>query len=194
VKKIVKQTYRLKTAPITEPLVLSELKIHLRLDAACTDEDVYLSSLITVARQMVEKYTSTLLGSQVWELSMDAADYSFEINKLPVISIDEYKYIDENNVSKDMSAFTTVYEDLKSYPARIRTEDVPSIYDFGFNQISLEFTAGLVIIPDALKQAMLLIIGHLYENRQDVVTGTQVNKVPETSQYLMAPYVYNEFR
>jgi hypothetical protein len=40
---------------------------------------------------------------------------------------------------------------------------------------------------------MYLIIGHWYENRQDVVTGTQVNEVPQASQYLMEQYKVYEF-
>ena len=43
-------------------------------------------------------------------------------------------------------------------------------------------------LPQPLKQAIMLIVGHWYENRQDVVTGTQVNEIPETSKWLIDRY------
>jgi uncharacterized phiE125 gp8 family phage protein len=46
-------------------------------------------------------------------------------------------------------------------------------------------------VPQAIKQAMLLIIGHLYENRSDVLTGTQINEMPLASRYLLEPYRNN---
>ena len=41
--------------------------------------------------------------------------------------------------------------------------------------------------PDALVSAMLLIVGHLYENRQDV-TPFRVYETPLASRYLMNPH------
>jgi hypothetical protein len=46
-------------------------------------------------------------------------------------------------------------------------------------------------VPLPIKQAMYLIIGHLYENRQDVVTGTQVHEIPDSSKYLLESYRNN---
>lgn len=46
---------------------------------------------------------------------------------------------------------------------------------------------GCVINP-SLSAAILLICGHLFENRQDVVTGVSVAEVPLASQYLMIRY------
>ncbi|MFK5282359.1 head-tail connector protein [Lacticaseibacillus paracasei] len=42
-----------------------------------------------------------------------------------------------------------------------------------------------------MKQAMYLMIGHYYANRQDVVTGTQVNEMPQASELLLQPYRNN---
>jgi len=43
-------------------------------------------------------------------------------------------------------------------------------------------------VPQAIKEAVLLTVGHWYQNRQSVVTGTQVNEVPMTSKYLLDQY------
>jgi len=50
-----------------------------------------------------------------------------------------------------------------------------------------ETRAGLVINA-AVNAAILLICGHLFENRQDVITGTIATQIPNGSLYLLQPY------
>jgi len=47
--------------------------------------------------------------------------------------------------------------------------------------------SGLVITP-SITAAILLITGHLYENREEVVTGTIATRLPMASESLMWPY------
>ena len=143
---------------------------------------------------MVENYTGQSLGSQVWYCYQDRLHFTTELIKLPIISLDAFTYLDADNVSQTMASFTTVHTDLVSKPARVEVEDIPDLYDHGFNQVTFEITVGYAVIPDPLIQAITMMCGHWYENRQDVVTGTQVNEMPEASKYLMNPYVYYEFR
>ena len=48
-------------------------------------------------------------------------------------------------------------------------------------------TAGIVINP-AIQAALLLIVGHLYANREDALAGVSVAQLPNGSQYLLQPY------
>ena len=48
-------------------------------------------------------------------------------------------------------------------------------------------TAGIVINP-AIQAALLLIVGKLYANREDVLAGVSVAQLPNGSQYLLQPY------
>jgi uncharacterized phiE125 gp8 family phage protein len=43
-------------------------------------------------------------------------------------------------------------------------------------------------VPQAIKQAILLLVGHWYENREDVVVGTVVNKLPTAAEALLFNY------
>src|SRR5580765_8015305 len=56
-------------APAAEPLTLSEVKAHLRIDT--TDEDAYLTTLITVARMRCEGATRRALITQTWDWVID---------------------------------------------------------------------------------------------------------------------------
>lgn len=48
-------------------------------------------------------------------------------------------------------------------------------------------TAGIVINP-AIQASLLLICGHLYANREDVVIGVSATQLPNGAQYLLHPY------
>jgi hypothetical protein len=45
-----------------------------------------------------------------------------------------------------------------------------------------------MVITDAVIAAMLLILGHLYMNREDVLVGITPAELPMNSRYLLAPY------
>ena len=46
---------------------------------------------------------------------------------------------------------------------------------------------GMVLNP-AIQAACLLKLGHLFANREDVVTGTIATELPLASQHLLMPY------
>lgn len=54
----------------------------------------------------------------------------------------------------------------------------------------LDGTAGeSPIVADSLiRAAVLLIVGHLYANREDVVVGSSASELPMGSRYLLQPY------
>ncbi len=45
-----------------------------------------------------------------------------------------------------------------------------------------------VVADDLIRAAVLLITGHLYANREDVVTGVSAAELPMNSLYLLQPY------
>ncbi len=45
-----------------------------------------------------------------------------------------------------------------------------------------------IIITDDIKLAIMMMVGHWYENRVPVEVGSAVNEVPFTVQFLLNPY------
>jgi uncharacterized phiE125 gp8 family phage protein len=185
--------YRLVTAPATEPLTLNEVKLYLRVDD--TTEDDLITSLITAARGLVEGHTWMPLISQTWAMQFDKDELNllvWNINKAPLISVSSITYYDSDNNIQTLAASS--YEvDIYGSPARFRIKTMPSVYD-RMNALQLNFVCGYAnaaAVPQPIKQALYMIIGHLYENRQDVITGTQVNEIPMASEYLLQPYRNN---
>ena len=183
--------YLRQNQPDDEPLTLEEVKDYLRVDT--NSEDALITSFIIAARRQVEARTLRPLITQTWLLSLDFSDISdiVEINKFPLQSVDSIKYfdIDGNIQTIDSSKYIV---DINSNPCRIQFTDLPSTIKNQINAMQIEFTCGYgdlaSDVPDDIKLAMKFIIGHYYENRQDVVTGTQVNEIPQSSQFLLEPY------
>ena len=185
--------YRLVTAPASEPLTLTEVKLYLRVDD--TTENDLITSLITAARSLVEGHTWMPLISQTWAMQFDKSELNnliWNVNKAPLSSFSSITYYDSNNDLQTLA--TTEYEtDIYGSPARFRLKSVPVVYD-RMNALQVNFVCGYAnagAVPQPIKQAMYMIIGHLYENRQDVITGTQVNEIPMSSEYLLQPYRNN---
>jgi hypothetical protein len=55
------------------------------------------------------------------------------------------------------------------------------------HRLAAEIRAGIVI-DDMIRAAMLLTIGHLYANREDVVAGVSVSQLPIGADRLLQPY------
>jgi uncharacterized phiE125 gp8 family phage protein len=186
-------SYRLVTAPSTEPLTYSEVKAYLRLNG--DSEEAFVTSLIVVARQYVESQIWRPLISQVQSMNFDKSELTtqvYNINKAPVISINSVTYYDLNNALQTLNA-SDWESDIYSNPARFRIKTLPQIYD-RMNALQVNFTCGYsnaASVPLPIKQAMLMLIGHYYENRQIVMTGTQVNEVPFAAETLLNPFRNN---
>lgn len=54
----------------------------------------------------------------------------------------------------------------------------------------LDGTAGCepIVVNDSVRAAVLLMLGHLYRNREEVITGTIVSEMKEGARNLLWPY------
>lgn len=51
-----------------------------------------------------------------------------------------------------------------------------------------EDTTG-IHVNEAINAAVLLIVGHLYAHREDVITGVSTTALPMGSEFLITPYI-----
>ena len=83
----------LVTAPITEPVTLADIKQQLRLDPFFTEEDAYLNTLISMARQWCENYMRRAFITQSWRLALRAwpgRDYANSPSGVVADGLDSY--------------------------------------------------------------------------------------------------------
>lgn len=184
-------SFKLKTAPATEPVTLAEARIHLRADDDVTDEDALISSLIVSAREYVELLTNCPLITQSWTYYGDCFDGDIEL-KPNLQTVTTVKYIDTDGTQQ-----TIIATDYDVDVAGVVGSVYPA-YNVSWpyarnvkNAIEVEFVAGYgeaVDVPSSIKAAMLLLVGHWYEHRESVIVGVSIAEVPMAVGMLLNPY------
>jgi uncharacterized phiE125 gp8 family phage protein len=181
----------LKTAPTSTVISLSEAKAFLRIDSDYDDDNTYITSLINVATQVVEEFTRRRLITQSYYLYYDEFPPYIDLQIGIIQPFFSIKYYDTDNVQQTLA--TSEYDvDDKIRPGRIyesKDGSFPDTYERP-NSVEVEFVVGTPAseVPAPIVQAVYIIIGRYYENRQDVVMGTQVNELPLMVEHLLTPY------
>lgn len=188
----------------TEVLTLEEVWAHLKIDTDVTGsppshpDDAMLTAMIHAAHEAAESYTGRAIVRASYTLALDEfPSGKLDFQTWPVISVESVVYIAPDGTETTLSAAEYILDDydtpahlhpVTSWPA---TKTVP-------NAVLIAYTAGSTndLSPDpypcplAIKQAMLLMIGHWYENRQAVV-GTQRYELPMGVTALLMPHRIN---
>lgn len=180
---------RIITPVATEPITLAEVRQYLRLPEQ-EAEDTLLLSLITSARSYCEHYTRRALGEQTLELYLDrftSAD-PIELPCPPLQSVTEIGYKDSTGEETILST-SDYLVDVDCEPGRILPAvgtNWPVFTPFPTSPIRIRFVAGYEELPVSIRLAMLLLIGHWYENRE--ATGTANSMIDFSVHSLLAPY------
>lgn len=189
---------KLVTAPASEPLSLQEAKDHLRVwDDA---DDAYVKTLIPAARVWCETVLHRSLVTTSWRQTFSGlpACGVIELSRPPLIEVTAFQYIDADGVQQDMdeSLYTV---DSDSEPGRIVRgygQSWPIVRTSGVAApVTVEFNAGYGDaggVPDAIKAAMKLAIGHWYENREMVAQGSR-SVVPMAAESLLAACSWGDY-
>jgi len=184
---------KLITPPIAEPVLLAEAKLHLKIETTDTAEDDMITMFIKAAREMVEEYTRRALLSQTWELQVDSfSEVVYPLEKTPVISITSVKYYDTAGTEQTLDVAYYILDQGEEPNSLLLASGYtwPQVRGFK-NDVKIRWVSGYAssaLVPAPLRAAMLLILGHLYENREDVVIGRISSALPKGSEYLMNPY------
>jgi len=162
--------------PPTEPVTLADARLHLRVTD--TSEDTLIASLTTAAREYCEHYLQRSIGSQTLELALDEfPEGAIELEHGPCISITSIKYIDTTGVEQTLAGAAYTLDDYshKSWAVRAYGTEWPDTLEAA-NVVKVRYVAGST--PSAVIAAMKLIIGHLYENREQSIVGVSVTELP----------------
>ena len=169
-------TYKVTIAPAAEPLTLAEAKLHLKMDGISADDDL-ITSLIIAARQYAENYCNrgfiTQTIAQVYN-RFPELEGVLRLAVSPLMSVTSVFYKDENGDNQTWADANYVVDNYtepgeislansKIYPTTLTEKNtIMVIYQVGYGNAAA--------VPIAIKQAMLLLIGHFYVNREDTVS------------------------
>lgn len=184
-----------------EPVTLAQAAEHLRIDAygspATYPEEMLIEALITAAREYVEHASGLTLAPQTIEITGRSfsglcryeGDDAIELRTAPVRGIDSVTYVDTAGATQTLSSDSYLLDDTSDLPTlhlAYGASGWPSARDQAA-AVRIRFTAGydaeggsptVAVLPMALRAAILLMVGHLYENREQTAAGQEVREIP----------------
>lgn len=175
----------LKLIEPPQPVVTwEEAKLHLRLDS--DDEQSLVEGLIAAATNWIDGRNGWLgraIGTQTWDLVYDAfPSGAIEVPFPPLQSVTGVFYADGEGVEQPVDT-DDYFVDNDSVPGWVVPSSSWPTSMSTANAVRVRFVAGYTEVPAAIKAAILLIVGHLHDNR-----GDAGGELPKSAEMLLSPY------
>ena len=186
----------LVTPPVLEPVTLDQQKLHSRISTDA--DDSLIEGLIKAARQYVETAQRRQIITATWRLSLDQFpcwDLYLPVPRLQsVVSI---TYVDTNGNEQTLDPSQYVTDTFREPgrltpifgliwpPARWQANSVNVTFKSGYGDLPSN-------VPESTRQAIKLLAGHWYENREAVAAGT-LTSVPLAVDSLLSVGKYGSY-
>ena len=169
------------TPPAAVPVSLADARRHLRVDS--TDEDTYIDGLINGAVAYLDGWNGILakcLINQTWSQKFTTLSDPLRLALRPVSSITSVGYgTDSPQEALDSLTYRLSTDSISAKVVSV-SGSWPSL-----DEVTVTFVAGYgaaaADVPQNIRHAILLIVGAMYENREDT-------KIPDAVYMLLRPY------
>lgn len=195
-----------QTAPAVEPVTLAEAKAHLRVDDSNSDAEI--AAMVQAAREWVEQYLDRTLVHTQWVMRFD----KFPDSGIEPVELPRPPMVTSGTATAVTVTFTTEPGATSTYStAEYRVDrfatpgTVLPIYGTTWtphrqddNAISVTWWAGYgptgSSVPAAIKHAMLMLVGHWYENRGAVLVGSISKPLEYAVESLLSSQQWGSYR
>jgi uncharacterized phiE125 gp8 family phage protein len=145
-------------------VALEDAKAHLRVDE--DDENDLITAFVAAATEMVAGLCGLILGSESWQFKVGPVSGQLMLPVAPVTALSAISWLDADEVSVtgDVADFILIADAARPYvqPVTGGTWPVVARRD---DAVTITVAAGLSVLPDALKVAILMVTEQLYEHR-----------------------------
>lgn len=148
---------------------LAEAKLHLRVDG--TDEDALIGIYINAAEQAAIKAMDRGVYADDTALNAAKTDAPAALTAATAAYAAAVTAADAMSDATEQAAALKVAE-----TAYMRA------------QVAYRQVFDGIVVNDQIKAAVLLTVGHLFANREDVVVGASVSALPHGADCLLQPY------
>lgn len=185
--------------PESEPVTLAEAKGHLRVDL--DDDDALIARAIAAARASVEAAVRRALMPQALRSEWPGFPPDggpLVLPRAPVRSVDEVAYTDPSgqDLVLDPSAYRVAAAGdgpAELVPAAGSCWPATAPYP---DAVRVSYAAGYAdadAVPACARAAILLRVGTLYENREQLVVGTISGVLSDTERWVLAPLDWGSY-
>ena len=165
------------TAPVAEPVTLSEAKLYLRVDSS--DEDTLINDLITASRLFAENWLRRSLMSQSWKIVFDlGVPESVWLPVGPVVSVASVVVINQDGSTQTMdssSYWLNAAQNAIVMNGMLTGFKIQITYNTGYGDATA--------VPKPIKQGMLTHIAAMYDSR-----GEMGADLPNAAVALYTPF------
>ena len=192
------------TGPAVEPLTVAEAKLHLRVDIS--DDDTYIGTLITAAREWVENYLDrTLITTQLILRAAEFPTEELELARPPMATagtatavVITYTLADTTTATLSTALYRVDRTTTPGNVAPVINGTWPSDVIEDANAVAVTYWAGYgptsASVPATIRHAMLMLIGHWYDRRSAVLTGTISKAIEFAVESLLASNNWGQYR
>ena len=192
------------TGPAVEPLTVAEAKLHLRVDTA--EDDTYIGTLITAAREWVENYLDrTLITTQLILRAAEFPTEELELARPPMVAsgtatavVITYTLADTTTATLSTALYRVDRTSTPGNVAPIINGTWPSDVIEDANAVAVTYWAGYgptsASVPATIRHACLMLIGHWYESRSTVLVGVTSKPLEFAVESLLASNNWGQYR
>lgn len=158
--------------------VLPQATVEAALKVTWAAEAALLATYQRAAIDWCERYTAKAIVSRSWVARFDRFGSPLRLPREPVTAVTAVGYLDAAGVMQVLAPPDWRVAGAGLMPAIGATWPAVAAGD---GAVTVTFTAGFADVATeapGLVAAMLLVMGHLYRNRETVITGTIVSEVP----------------
>ena len=182
-------------APTELPVSLAEAKAQLQIDSSVSDWDDLLTGMLNAAVAYVDGWSGVLgrcLVTQTWEARFECFEAEFDL-PFPDVSAVVVKYYDTSDTLQTYSSsnYQLVQESCGSEVSVYLTSTWPATSLNREDVVVITMTVGYgaaTAVPAAIKQAILMIVGHWFANRETVNVGNITTELPFSAAAMLAPF------
>ncbi len=184
--------------PQVEPVSLADAKQHLRVDT--DDDNLYITALISSAREWAETYIDRTFVETQWTMRLDFFPVEIELPRPPMhttLTATVVTYTLDTGSTATLSA-SDYRVDRHSTPGVIRNlygGSWPSNRD-DQNSITVTWWAGYgadsTKTPKAIRHAILMLVAYLYERRM-AADSVPANEIPFGVKSLLDTHRWGQY-